>query len=260
MRSGHLHPLKLVTGEARAAQPSASASSRTVQRCGSKGAKSRLSKRRRAAFARSRSCSVVRRTTRFIVAASRAWFCRGKLHHRDGTSGDDLAAEINARDLAVCDSNIVSITTGSRRQAQCCSAAGNTRTVIPRISAASMRPRMVELFRSFAISATSLRGAGVSTSCSIARRSSGGSSRTLLSRGLLRHGVNTTHIAAEIVADAIQGTFERFDVFDKLSHYRLPVGQWLGNQALALGIALLSHEGSALGSGRCCLCFGAPMV
>jgi gamma-glutamylputrescine oxidase len=48
--------------------------------------------------------------------------------------------------------------------------------------------------------------------------------------------VNATHIAGEIVADAICGTTERFDLFDSIRHWQLPVGRWAGNQLLALGM------------------------
>lgn len=55
-------------------------------------------------------------------------------------------------------------------------------------------------------------------------------------RGYCGHGVNATHIAAEIVCDAIGGTLERFDMFDKIRHIRLPLPRWAGNQMLALGM------------------------
>ena len=56
------------------------------------------------------------------------------------------------------------------------------------------------------------------------------------SQGYSGHGVNMTHIAAEIIADAIGGTLERFDLFAKMGHFRIPVGQWFGNQMVALGM------------------------
>ena len=50
--------------------------------------------------------------------------------------------------------------------------------------------------------------------------------------GYCGHGVNTSHVAAEIVADAICGTTERFDLFDRIRHMRLPVGP-VGRQSAA---------------------------
>lgn len=56
------------------------------------------------------------------------------------------------------------------------------------------------------------------------------------SQGYSGHGVNVTHLAGQVVADAIAGTYERFDVFEKVKHNRIPGGQWVGNQLLALGM------------------------
>ncbi len=56
-------------------------------------------------------------------------------------------------------------------------------------------------------------------------------------QGYSGHGINVTHIASEIVADAIGGNANRLELFEKIRQYRLPVGRWLGNQMLALGMA-----------------------
>lgn len=54
--------------------------------------------------------------------------------------------------------------------------------------------------------------------------------------GYSGHGVNFSHVAAEIVADAMAGQLERFDVFAKVPHYRLPLGDRLGRELVALGM------------------------
>lgn len=56
------------------------------------------------------------------------------------------------------------------------------------------------------------------------------------SQGYSGHGVNATHIAGEIIADAIGGTMERLDLFERVRHFRIPLGQWFGNQLVALGM------------------------
>ena len=56
------------------------------------------------------------------------------------------------------------------------------------------------------------------------------------SQGYSGHGVNATDVAGEIVADAISGTMERFDLFEKTRHFRIPLGQWFGNLIVALGM------------------------
>ncbi|ATN34965.1 FAD-dependent oxidoreductase [Rhizobium sp. ACO-34A] len=54
--------------------------------------------------------------------------------------------------------------------------------------------------------------------------------------GYSGHGIATTHIVAEIMAKAITGTMEEFDVFAGVDHIRLPFGAWVGQQALAAGM------------------------
>jgi hypothetical protein len=40
----------------------------------------------------------------------------------------------------------------------------------------------------------------------------------------------------EVVADAVAGTMERFDLFADMKHFRIPGTQWMGNQIIALGM------------------------
>lgn len=56
-------------------------------------------------------------------------------------------------------------------------------------------------------------------------------------QGYSGHGIATTHVVAEILADAMSGEVERFDTFQAFKHIRLPVGQQAGNALLALGMA-----------------------
>jgi glycine/D-amino acid oxidase-like deaminating enzyme len=55
-------------------------------------------------------------------------------------------------------------------------------------------------------------------------------------QGYSGHGVNASHIAAEIVSDAICGTTEKFDLFERIRHLRLPMSDLFGNEMLALGM------------------------
>jgi hypothetical protein len=48
--------------------------------------------------------------------------------------------------------------------------------------------------------------------------------------------VNVTHIMGEVMADAIDGRREVFDLFAHYPHARLPGSQWFGNQIIALGM------------------------
>ena len=55
-------------------------------------------------------------------------------------------------------------------------------------------------------------------------------------QGYSGHGVNATHIMGEVLADAISGTLEKFDLFANMRRLRIPGSQWLGNQIIALGM------------------------
>ncbi|GIU12916.1 MULTISPECIES: FAD-binding oxidoreductase [unclassified Shewanella] len=55
-------------------------------------------------------------------------------------------------------------------------------------------------------------------------------------QGYSGHGVSTSHIMGEIMANAVAGELQEFDLFAQMSHYRIPLNEWFGNQALALGM------------------------
>ena len=50
------------------------------------------------------------------------------------------------------------------------------------------------------------------------------------------HGVNATHMAGRVLADAITGQSERFDVFNGIKHITFPGGQYFRSPLLALGM------------------------
>lgn len=55
-------------------------------------------------------------------------------------------------------------------------------------------------------------------------------------QGYSGHGVAGTHLMGEIVADAVCGNMEKFDLFAGMTHFRLPGSRWMGNQIIALGM------------------------
>ncbi len=55
-------------------------------------------------------------------------------------------------------------------------------------------------------------------------------------QGYSGHGIATSHIVAEIMAAAITGDSRDFELFAGARHWRLPVGRYLGNRALAVGM------------------------
>ena len=55
-------------------------------------------------------------------------------------------------------------------------------------------------------------------------------------QGYSGHGVCATHVMGEVMADAVSGTMERYDLFAGMKHFRLPGSRWVGNQIIALGM------------------------
>lgn len=59
----------------------------------------------------------------------------------------------------------------------------------------------------------------------------------LYAQGYSGHGVNVTHLAGQILADTIAGTCERFDVFAKIRPVRIPGAHLVQKPLVALGVA-----------------------
>ncbi|WP_010485493.1 NAD(P)/FAD-dependent oxidoreductase [Pseudomonas sp. S9] len=55
-------------------------------------------------------------------------------------------------------------------------------------------------------------------------------------QGYSGHGIATTHIMGEVMANALTGTLEKFDTFAGCSHIKVPFGDVLGNPMLAVGM------------------------
>ena len=56
------------------------------------------------------------------------------------------------------------------------------------------------------------------------------------SQGYSGHGVNVTHLAGEIMADAVTGTLERFDIFAGIKSTRFPGSHMLRKPLVTLGV------------------------
>jgi gamma-glutamylputrescine oxidase len=55
-------------------------------------------------------------------------------------------------------------------------------------------------------------------------------------QGFSGHGVALTGLAGKVVAEAVAGQAERFDVFAKLQHRKFPGGALLRTPSLVLGM------------------------
>ena len=55
-------------------------------------------------------------------------------------------------------------------------------------------------------------------------------------QGYSGHGIATSHIMGQIMAEALTGTLEKFDTFAACKHIKVPMGDLLGNPLLAAGM------------------------
>lgn len=55
-------------------------------------------------------------------------------------------------------------------------------------------------------------------------------------QGYSGHGIATSHVMGEIMAEAMSGELSRFEIFAGCSHIKVPMGDVLGNPMLALGM------------------------
>jgi len=238
-RSGHLHPLNLCLGEARAAASLGVKIFENSQVLEIKGGSPCVVT---TAHARIKAASVI------LAGSTEHTFQRGPLRGLTFPTGsyiiateplDEATAQaINPQDLAVADSNIVlDYFRMSADQRLLFGGRCNYSNRDPADLRASLRPRLVEIFPALADKRIDFAWGGrigivLTRVPAIGRLEP----NVYYLQGYCGHGVNTTHLAAEIVCDAIAGTMEKFDLFEKIRHVRLPVGRWMGNQMLALGM------------------------
>lgn len=152
--------------------------------------------------------------------------------------GDEVAAAINPHDLAVYDCRFVLDYYRLTADKRLLFGGGANYSGKPsRNIAAELRPALEKTF-------TRLRGVKIDYQWSgmmgivINRIPQLGrlADNVYYAQGYSGHGIATSHIVAEIMANAIDGQLREFDVFASCRHIRVPGGEWLGNQFLALGM------------------------
>ncbi len=145
---------------------------------------------------------------------------------------------INSRDVAVCDVNeVVDYYRLSADRRLLYGGACNYSGREPRSIEAYIRPRMLKVYPELEDKRIDFQWGGkigiVLNRVPAVGRIHG---NVYYSQGYSGHGVNASHILGEVVADAICGTLETFDMFAGIKHFRIPGSQWLGNQIIALGM------------------------
>ena len=238
-RDGHLHPLNLCIGEARAAH----------------GLGVKIFEQSPVTRIEHGSRPVVK-TGRGEVSAESVVLAGNAYHlleHRHlsnltfpagsyiiGTESlsEEQAAEINPLDLAVCDLNeVVDYYRLSADRRMLYGGRCNYSGREPRSIQAAILPRMLKIYPQLENVRIDFEWGGmigiVLNRVPALGRIEG---NVYYCQGYSGHGVNATHILGEITADAIGGTMEKFDLFADMKHFRIPGSQWVGNQIVALGM------------------------
>jgi len=238
-RSGHLHPLNLCLGEARAAAGLGVRLFEDSQVLGIEHGPRPLVKTARGQV---RANAVVLAGNAYqkleMKRLSGLVFPAGSFILATEPLSEEQARDINPLDMAFCDPNYVldyfrlsadrRLLFGGR-----CNYSGRVPTSIR----ASIEPRMHKIFPQLAGVAIDYEWGGnigivVNRVPFIGRLQD----NVYHAMGYSGHGVNMTHATGEILADAIGGTLEKLDLFEKIRHRPIPLGQALGSQMVALGM------------------------
>ena len=151
---------------------------------------------------------------------------------------EELVNEINPLDLAVCDTNeVLDYYRLSADKRLLYGGACNYSSREPANIKSYILPRMLKVYPQLKDVRIDFEWGGkigiVLNRVSVVGRING---NVYYCQGYSGHGVNATHIMGEIMADAIAGTMERFDLFADMKHFRIPGSRWFGNQLIALGM------------------------
>ncbi len=237
--NGHLHPLNLCIGEARAAeQNGAKIFERSPVSKIHHGAKPRVETKDGIVHAKQ------------VVLAGNAYlgktepklfgsiFPAGSYIIATEPLSSELANALLPQDMATCDQRIgldyFRLSADKRLLfGGLCNYSGRD----PKDITATLRPKMLKVF-------PQLEGANIeyewggNIAISMNRIPQMGriEGNTYYAHGYSGHGVAPTHIAGRILADVIAGDSARFDVFERVRHIKLPGGKWFANPALALGM------------------------
>ncbi len=238
-RDGHLHPLNLCIGEARAA---ASLGVRIFEQSPVIGIDHGQRPVVRTALGQVTADAVVLAGNAYSRLepkhTSNLVFPAGSYIIATEPLGEDVVAEINPLDVAVCDLNeIVDYYRLSADKRLLYGGRCNYSGREPASIKSYMQPRMLKIY-------PQLKDVGIDYEW-------GGKIGIVLNRipalgriegnvyycqGYSGHGLSATHVMGEIMADAVGGTLERFDLFADIKHFRIPGSRWLGNQIIALGM------------------------
>ena len=239
-RSGHLHPLNLCLGEARAAAGQGvhifeRSEALGIRETGSRVMVSTGSGQVNAGVAVLAGNAYQQLEARKLRGQV---FPAGSYIIATEPLGAAEAAELNPLDMAFCDPNHVldyfrlsadrRMLFGGR-----CNYSGRE----PRSIRASIEPRMQRIFPQLRDKRVEYQWGGnigiVLNRVPLLGRLG---DKLYYALGYSGHGVNMTHASGEILAEAIAGDTRKLELFERVRHPRIPFGKALGSQVLALGM------------------------
>ncbi len=151
---------------------------------------------------------------------------------------DSMADDLLAQDMACCDQRVAldyfRLSTDRRLLfGGLCNYSGRE----PSDITASLRPKMLKVFPQLGGARIDYEWGG-KIAISINRVPQFGriEGNTYYAQGYSGHGVAPTHLAGKMLADVVCGDSEQFDVFSRVRHVRVPGGKWFANPAMALGM------------------------
>jgi len=151
---------------------------------------------------------------------------------------DDVVAAINPQDLAICDPNFVlQYFRLSADKRLLFGARMNYFGDDPKVIERHHKPLMLRLYPQLkGIRIDYAWGGTIGVPLNRVPQMGRVAQNVFYSQGYSGHGVNVTHLAGEIMADAVAGTMERFDVFASIKPTRFPGAHTFRKPLVALGV------------------------
>lgn len=238
-RDGHLHPLNLCIGEARAAH---NLGVQIFEQSPVTGITHGKRPRVETANGYVEADSVVLAGNAYSQLEpkhlSNLIFPAGSYIIATEPLADDVAKSINRKDVAVCDLNeVVDYYRLSADKRLLFGGACNYSGRDPKSIKSYILPRMLKVYPQLKDVKIEYEWGG-KIGVVLRRIPTLGriNDNVYYCQGYSGHGVCATHVMGEVMADAVTGTMERFDLFADMNHFRIPGTQWMGNQIIALGM------------------------
>lgn len=238
MGNGHLHPLNLCRGEAKAAMSlGATIYEQSPVLKIERGTKAKVVTEHGSVTA-----------DNVVIAGNAYHFIEPKLRGRlfpvnsfivaSEPLSDDLVRQINPRDLAVCDPNY--ILTYFRLSADKRLLFGGRFTYFgsdPEVIKKNLTPRLLKIWPQLANTKFDFGWGGtIGVTANRVPQMGKLAPNIFYSQGYSGHGVNVTHLAGQIMAEAVGGTMERYDIFANIKPLTIPGQHIFRRQMVALGM------------------------